>query len=105
VQGSSTEEESAEGKEKAEGGPEPLAQLLTAFSRSATIELVSVLEADFLYISYATIMGQVYTNLYFIVFFLCNIFLHLVLDKPLSYTLTINRAHCNYNCWPTGKCG
>lgn len=58
-QGSSTEEESAEEKEKVEGGPEPLAQLITAFSRAATTEASSILEADFLYISYATIMGQV----------------------------------------------
>ena len=46
-------------KEKAENQPEPLWQLITAFSRSATTEATFVLEADFLYISYATIMGQV----------------------------------------------
>ena len=46
-------------KEKAENQPEPLQQLITAFSRSATTEATIILEADFLYISYATIMGQV----------------------------------------------
>ena len=49
-----------EGKEKeAENRPEPLWQLITAFSRSATTEATAVLEGDFLYISYANIMGQV----------------------------------------------
>jgi len=50
-----------EGKEKEDtkNQPEPLWQLITAFSRSATTEATLVLEADFLYISYATIMGQV----------------------------------------------
>jgi len=49
-------------KEKAENQPEPLWQLITAFSRSATTEATAVLEADFLYISYATIMGQVWMD-------------------------------------------
>lgn len=60
--GSSREEESEEGLEKTEQGPEPLTQLLTAFSRAATTELSAILEADFLYISYATIMSQVLCN-------------------------------------------
>jgi hypothetical protein len=63
LQGSSTAEESEEGKEISETGPEPLTQLLTAFSRAATTELAAVLEADFLYISYANIMGQVSKSL------------------------------------------
>ena len=46
-------------KEKADNQPEPLWQLITAFSRSATTEATAVLEADYLYIDYATIMGQV----------------------------------------------
>ena len=50
-------------KEKTENQPEPLSQLITAFSRSATTEATAVLEADFLYISYATIMGQVVLNI------------------------------------------
>ena len=69
LQGSSVEQEGEkqpaveEGKEKekAENLPEPLWQLITAFSRSATTEATFLLEADFLYISYATIMGQVCT--------------------------------------------
>ena len=67
LQGSSVEQEEEqqpveEGKEKekAENQPEPLWQLITAFSRSATTEATTVLEADFLYISYANIMGQVH---------------------------------------------
>uniref|UniRef100_X1Z8I7 Ryanodine receptor n=1 Tax=Capitella teleta TaxID=283909 RepID=X1Z8I7_CAPTE len=44
-------------EEKAED-PHPLSQLITAFSRSATTQNSQVLEADFLYISYAKIMSQ-----------------------------------------------
>ena len=69
VQGTAGEEEEEaqpveEGKEKekAENLPEPLWQLITAFSRSARTEATAILEADFLYISYATIMGQVDIN-------------------------------------------
>jgi len=53
-----------EGKEKeiAEKRPDPLWQLITAFSRSATTEATALLEADFLYISYANIMGQVHNS-------------------------------------------
>jgi len=54
-------------KEKAENQPEPLLQLITAFSRSATTEATAVLEGDFLYISYATIMGQVSNRLAMVV--------------------------------------
>ena len=46
-------------KEGYEGRPQPLSQLITAFSRSATTEQSSTLEADVLYISYADIMSQV----------------------------------------------
>jgi ryanodine receptor 2 len=57
ITGSSTEEgEPEEGK--TEGGPEPLSQLITAFSRSATTESTALLEADSLFISYAAIMSQ-----------------------------------------------
>jgi len=66
LQGSSVEQEEEqqpveEGKEKekAEDQPEPLWQLITAFSRSATTEATLILEADFLYMSYANIMAQV----------------------------------------------
>jgi len=50
-------EESKEEEEKL--GPEPLTQLITTFSRSASTEPTSVLSADFLYFSCAIIMGQV----------------------------------------------
>jgi len=75
LQGSSVEQEEEpveEGKEKekakAENQPEPLLQLITAFSRSATTEATVVLEGDFLYISYATIMGQVHSFIHSFIF-------------------------------------
>lgn len=47
-----------EGLEEKEEEPQPLSQLITAFSRSATTQNTSVLEADFLYIAYARIMSE-----------------------------------------------
>jgi hypothetical protein len=49
---------SEEAAEEKEDGLHPLAQLITAFSRSATTQNSVVLEGDFLYISYANIMSQ-----------------------------------------------
>lgn len=46
-------------KEEVEEGPQPLGQLITAFSRAATIEQSDTLHNDHLYISYANIMSQV----------------------------------------------
>ena len=53
------EEEVAEEATEALEEPKPLGQLITAFSRSATIDSIEMLEKDFLYITYADIMGQV----------------------------------------------
>ena len=54
------EENAAEGEEdEAVLGPQPLGQLITAFSRAATTQIPELLEQDFLYISYANIMSQV----------------------------------------------
>ena len=55
-------DEAKEEEEKV--GPEPLTQLITTFSRSASTEPTSVLSADFLYFSCAIIMGQVRAPLY-----------------------------------------
>ena len=53
------EEAPEENVEEAELGPQPLGQLITAFSRAATIEAPEYLRNDLLYISYANIMSQV----------------------------------------------
>ena len=50
-----------EQEDEADLGPQPLGQLITAFSRAATTQTQELLEADFLYISYANIMSQVNT--------------------------------------------
>jgi len=52
-------DEEAEPSEDPEAvpAPQPLSQLITAFSRSATIETVEKLHSDFLYFSYANIMS------------------------------------------------
>lgn len=61
VQGTKEEEEvePTEEAEEIEAGPQPLSQLITAFSRAATTEAIEKLEADFLYYSYANIMSMV----------------------------------------------
>ena len=55
------EEEAAaeEGKEEETVGPQPLSQLITAFSRAASTQSSEILLQDSLYISYANIMGSV----------------------------------------------
>ncbi len=53
------DESVVEVKEEEGEGPQPLGQLITAFSRAATTEQASNLANDFLYISYANIMSQV----------------------------------------------
>ena len=43
--------------------PQPLSQLITAFSRSATTEPLDTLQADQIYIAYARIKSQVRINI------------------------------------------
>eukprot|EP00918_Siedleckia_nematoides_P083659 GHVU01183372.1.p1 GENE.GHVU01183372.1~~GHVU01183372.1.p1 ORF type:complete len:1551 (-),score=325.07 GHVU01183372.1:746-4819(-) len=58
--GDITQEEvgEAEKEEEEEAKPQPLGQLITAFSRAATTKGINDLEKDFLYQSYANIMSQ-----------------------------------------------
>ena len=52
-------EEAEEEGEDVVAKPQPISQLITAFSRAATTTPVDLLQSDILYIAYSAIMSQV----------------------------------------------